>query len=560
MTPVEVEGGIRALRPGNGLFLKAVHLETMQNYSAQLSAAVGVAVGSGVVYGFEAAFDATTSTLEILPGLAIDSVGEVIRSVSKLSMKVDPLELTGPDDFVVIELTRSSHSSGQEAVYGTVCDEPCSGGSSIQPFTDYGARLSLRVDSLPGLGSVLSRDRRNWAASAYFERERAAGDPWTVPPGSAQSLSGRPWASAPPAPPKRGVPIGVLLLVDGAIVLDVWTARRDLSVPPADNFWRGRLAMRPRSVFLAQMLQFEDEYQSAEPAALVVKEVSPSKLLPVLHSLDEFLTRINNRRLQSTLKEEIRLLESSSHETRYDVSLFGRGIHELPPAGFLQIDSWSDREDAERQVLALFAQAKVSVRFCSVRADAVAGAIEAAQHLDRIPLDGLKGVPAVDILVPTEPADLAGLVATAYPWVAFVRRTVHECEQPIVEVKRDEVDVYLFASESQEPVSLDLLKEPETVLEKATRFGTLSFPHGEWEFPGELSELDVAVKLRDVVGHQRLIELIAVTRQVDSTPLASTRTALFAASLDRGAAPPPVRTIVADFPDAIVVVIDPKGQ
>src|SRR5207249_7421715 len=65
----------------------------------------------------------------------------------------------------------------------------------------------------------------------------------------------------PPEP--QAVPIGVLQKIAGNFVLDTWTARREVNGPPGAVRWAGHLAMRPWSVFLAQVLQFQDQLRDS---------------------------------------------------------------------------------------------------------------------------------------------------------------------------------------------------------------------------------------------------------------------------------------------------------
>jgi hypothetical protein len=112
---------------------------------------------------------------------------------------------------------------------------------------------------------------------------------------------------------------------------------------------------------------------------------------------------------------------------------------ELPPAGYLPD---LGGQGANRAALTRLFDDTVDLRFCAVRADYVAGAVQDAQHLDRIPLDPSSDPrPQVDILVPVLPADLEGLETDAYGWVAFVRRSERQCDGQDHHV--DRVDVYL---------------------------------------------------------------------------------------------------------------------
>jgi hypothetical protein len=147
-------------------------------------------------------------------------------------------------------------------------------------------------------------------------------------------------------------------------------------------------------------------------------------------------------------------------EAPYEVSATGQtlpevGVTELPPAGYLGITI----EDVEgrAEVSRVFADT-VDLRFCEVRADYVAGAVQAAQHLDRIPLDPASDPrPQVDILVPSRSADLDGLKTDEYGWVAFVRNSSADCgDQTPVEPKTEEVEIayaILPLAEGQEMMS-----------------------------------------------------------------------------------------------------------
>jgi hypothetical protein len=107
----------------------------------------------------------------------------------------------------------------------------------------------------------------------------------------------------------------------------------------------------------------------------------------------------------------------------------------------------ADGTDGHDQVVQLFDDT-VTLRFCNVRADYVAGAVQAAQHLDRIPLAlDTNPPPEVDILLPTKPADLPQLVTNSYGWVAFVRHSPISCDEETGEelgepVETDSLEVF----------------------------------------------------------------------------------------------------------------------
>ena len=95
--------------------------------------------------------------------------------------------------------------------------------------------------------------------------------------------------------------------------------------------------------------------------------------------------------------------------------LLGCGITELPSAGYLPVEARST-VTVNDQVRAWMGEG-VDLRFCAVRPDFVAHALEEAQHMDRISLlaglDDPAAKPPVDILVPDGELVAAGLPAGA---------------------------------------------------------------------------------------------------------------------------------------------------
>src|SRR3712207_6608012 len=74
-----VGSGIRRLRPVDGLFLRAEHLDRIQDHAAELAALTAGAGGSGVVHGFS--LDLTGERLGSTAGLAFDPSGLALRSL-----------------------------------------------------------------------------------------------------------------------------------------------------------------------------------------------------------------------------------------------------------------------------------------------------------------------------------------------------------------------------------------------------------------------------------------------------------------------------------------------
>jgi hypothetical protein len=434
--PATVSGDITSLNPVDGLFLRAEHLKTIQTYARELSLAVGTGSGTGVVYGFRVTLETTKAALNVLPGLAISPIGQPLRSTTAavVSLATDDLPSIGADGFWVVEVDHAWWNFGSESVFGNLCDEPCSGSASaLQPWTREGVTVSVRPDVMPGLASVEPLRRRNWLASQYFERERRRSGPWLVPsqgPSAVSSIKSHDWTEGIEQPVRSAVPIGVIQLVNGKWILDVWTARRDIGGPPADNAWRARLAMRPWNLFVAQVLQFQDQLSSTADMALAVEKQEVAEALD--EAVKSFITRVEGTATARTkafrefVSQQQEAIRSQATVTGQQSLLRQQGFDELPPAGLLPFVKGSTEMGS--RLGALFGD-KVNLRICHVRADYVPGAVEQAQHLDRIPLAGDGGV-AVDILVPDVLADLTTLSTQDYGWVAFVRNREALCDQP----------------------------------------------------------------------------------------------------------------------------------
>ena len=138
-------GPIVRLHAADGLFLRAEHLEAMQDYAYALSTAVGIAVGTGVVYGFELGLqdDALIAT----EGLALTSTGQPLQSNATLTLPLDTdhLPTLDQDDFWLVVIEPATEASGSENAYGTVCADPCEGIGSIKPWLTSLVTMRLLV-------------------------------------------------------------------------------------------------------------------------------------------------------------------------------------------------------------------------------------------------------------------------------------------------------------------------------------------------------------------------------------------------------------------------------
>ncbi len=541
------DSGISRLNASDGLFLRAEHLTRMQDYSRELARSVGIAGGSGVVYGYQA--DLSGTTLTVGAGLAIDPSGRPLRSTSAVELDLNKLPPIANNQFLVVQVIQGEpHLSGTENVYGNLCDDPSSP-ATIQPWADEGVIVQVVTDSFNDLdlGGVNPVQRRNRLASRYFERERAAGGPWLVPGADGPSLL-RPWSDAVSRPDAAAVPLAVLLqLPKLGWVLDVWTARRDISDPPSQRDLYGRLGLRPRNVFWAQVLQFQAQLTDAIKASTSVEGREKQVTL-----IDEALAAYNAltvkpKKLGQALTD-IQEAQSLLVAHRELTDLAKTGFGELPPAGFLPVpDAGQPRHPF---YTALFA-GRATIRVCDCAADFALRAVEQAQHLDRIPLDA-PHPPTVDILVPTDAADLPALQTPSYAWAAFVRHREADCG-----TSTDRVNVYIQVPEPSDAFASLVAAARNGQLPGGDPQATIYYPAGSWAVPVD----DAAYKLLQLKrGSSRQWTVVGLARTEDRRSLAMVRATLLAVPLANGpvfADVPTVYTAVAQDPanEAIIVVI-----
>jgi hypothetical protein len=376
LSPAIAGGVFTRLNPADGLFLRAEHLDTIGQYASDLAAAVGAGIGLGVVFGFTCRLSTTNDAVYATGGLAI-AAGQPLRSTATTMVSLNDL-YPQADDFWVVEIIPATWEYGSEPVYGSLCEDPCGRGSGIQPYAAEGVELRLRRDSLKGFGGVEPSLQRNWLASNYFERERkyggasarSANAPWLLPASPVEDIIAHPWSEGTGHHDQAAVPLGVVWKRDGKWHLDVWTARRDCGEPTPAAAWQWRLGWRPRSVFIAQVLQFQDQLPQADRSPL-----------------------------------------------------YALGFEEVPPAGYLPWGFEDVDEGAWQTAAQTLFGPEVDVRVRKCRADFVAHAIEQVQHMDRIPLTGhVNGKPKIDLLIPCESSDLKSTWTATYGWSAFVRR------------------------------------------------------------------------------------------------------------------------------------------
>ncbi|MCX4695756.1 hypothetical protein [Streptomyces sp. NBC_01408] len=427
-TAATAGGGIDRLNAFDGLFLRAEHLNRIQDYARELALAVGEAGGPGVVEGYEVTL--RDGTLRVGGGLAVTAGGRPLRSQRLVTLPLSGLR-PGPDTFWWVEAVPEAWPYGEAPVQGAYCDDPCSGaGTTRQPYTAEGVRIRLTEATERGLDQRAPELRRNWLASRLFAAERTGHSPW--PYGTAAADLPRSWAPPGTAGKPEAVRLAVLLPHPAGLdawEADIWAARRDRGAAPPQREWQARLGMRPWDVFVAQILQFQ-----AHLAQLVEAPAqrSESDLAPLL----EQLARIGKQTfLQSHTKDQLgrelaQLVEgidageliASAPVRQGPYSLVRMGIGELPPAGYLPVWGGDGEERPALDQVRTWLEPCRDLRWCTGAPADVAQAVQEAQHRDRIPLDGSADV---DVLVPV---DEEGEPLTR--WVAFVRRDRRRCREP----------------------------------------------------------------------------------------------------------------------------------
>jgi hypothetical protein len=535
--------GIARLRPFDGLFLRAEHLERIQAYTRELTRALGLAGGPGVVHGY--GLSVSGDTLRVGSGLAVAPDGRPLAMTVPYSRDLGDLP-AADGQWWVVELLGDDEPFGVESVYGALCDDPCAGGDAASPYVAEVVQVRLRERPLD-LKDTSLPERRSWVASAWFEAERLeagsllpTSDRDQVPVADFAPAS---W-EAPTGPPDGdAVPIGLLFRLAGEWVTDTWTARRDRVQTLPDTTWRGRLGMRPWSVFIAHVLQFQVQLANAWPMPQASAALAQLANIPnAVSQVREAVQGLDQRQLtrpKEHLAAALALLGGTAPVRSTRGRLVDSGFVELPPAGFLPL---SDLEQLEAEVADMLGPF-VEPRFCACRPDAVGHEIEQAQHLDRIPLTDPKLRTPVDVLVPAGRTSEAGGMTTAHNWVAFHRRRELDC---------GEIPDTPEAVETVEVIAHEGLTQPtDTLVDRIVR-GELtsdqrieaSYPAGRWALPAAEVQQTVA---QWIEGTQ-LVTLVGVAATAERRPLADARAALLVSPFDPDSPNLDHRTVVRASP------------
>jgi hypothetical protein len=465
-TLIPTETPLTRLNYFDGKFLRAADLKTEQDYLRNLVQLSNAADGPGVAYGFDLTLGGGGTTLNIAPGLAIDPTGRVLLLTASAPVSIQqlieqsrnqdldstsgakaaadanmfgdcqivgdtpPTSVVQPADLYLITISFAEGYCGEEDVYGKLCEEACAT-STDRPFIIEG--LVLRATPLQ-LGTPLATSsavaltqmhRRSLVASAYFNDERQV----IASLISGAGLKSDVWCFGAQSAAGTGMPLGVLARAGSAtLFLDVWTARRERIDTPAKRYWQWRMRMRPWDVFLAQILQFQCQLRGLFQSTPVPGVPDPcddahklvAEASEMMAEITRYYEEVSSRLAQlsgnlsgvapfkggvasiSALQQKLQTAKEAHLLMPSNRLLINGGLVELPSAGYLPVAS-GETISVNEQVRLMMGEG-VDLRFCIVRPDYVANALEEAQHMERISLieglDDPKKMPEVDILVP----------------------------------------------------------------------------------------------------------------------------------------------------------------
>ncbi len=445
----------------DGKFLRAADLQSEQEYHRQLQQLATRAGGSGVVHGFDLQALAGDQ-LELGAGLAIDPEGRVLYMPMDAAVQIDELirrssgasvvlaggvkgsavftlcesaavtaatPVVAGTSLYVVGITHAEALCGQEDVFGKPCESACASGTERPQRLEGVVLRALPLQLATPLPeskaeTMQTLHLRSRVASAWFADEARQIESLISGAGLLSAL----WCRGAAPTSGQFVPLAVLARAGGhTVFLDAWTARRERMDSPPRRYWQWRMMMRPQDVFMAQVLQFQCQLRDAFAKVGAADDDPCADLRKAVVEVGDILTQLDLQYQASSARLALRdtsafnveavpisrtLLASAVKRAGVaraplvlqptDRVLIRRGIVELPSAGYLPVAPGS-AIPVNEQVRRLMGDG-VDLRFCVVRPDFVAHALEEAQHMQRISLlrglDNPKDKEAVDVLVP----------------------------------------------------------------------------------------------------------------------------------------------------------------
>ncbi|MGR6320744.1 hypothetical protein Q2K19_22075 [Micromonospora soli] len=542
-TDTTADSGISRLNAFDGLFLRAEHLVRIQDYARDLVLASGTAGGPGVIEGFRVTPGKTQEPgkqpenwLDISPGLAVDPAGRPLRSREdiRLPLTDEFMPTLADNGFWFIEIYAGTWQYGYADVSGSLCDEPCAGGTSRLLYQGEGVRAQLSAAALPEFDGQQPERRRNWLARRQFAAEETDGERDLLATGNAPLVKEM-WLPPVPAPSSGTQPvvrIGVLIPGRSKMSdeVDTWIARRDRGAAPPERAWRWRLGMRPWDVYVAQILQFQDQLadrypQPSQPAQRQVR-LDYADLIreAAAKAVGRAQTKVMTRQLLAQLADDLTAAVQSVSGPAG--KLFDLGFADLPPAGFLPYPNGSPA--GVTTWLAEMLPATLSITACTCRPSDVAQAIEEAQHRDRIPLTASGGAKTeVRVLIPV---DDQGRVPSG--WVAFVRPDRTVCPTP--EERLDEVtafevnflDQQTYEADLKSLESGDLPDRYAKAPEDQVRTISLRYPLRGWRLPDDAGLGGNYGRLRQRLRESKDLRIFVLARAESELPVGVLRATL----------------------------------
>ena len=433
----------------DGRFLDAAAFRSEQDYFRNVVRLSNRATGHGVVSGLDV--NRTDSGFTVTSGLALNADGQMIRLPDDTDLDLDELlsprptggnspqedadaasfqpcpakvdsgdnsdTLQSSSRFLVLSVAPIEALCGDEEAFGSPCSSACAA-ESDRSYVIEGVDFRVR-DYHPNrpISHRHPNQIRGTVASAWFASERDSRRSEMT----GQLLRRRFWCEGTPAPSGKEVDIAIFERHDDTIRwIDQWTVRRELCDPSTKHHWLNATNMRPWSVFVAQVLQFQCQLAHCLQLTNAVPDRADYDRLKT--QILDFKGVLKQATVDTSLQVAFQSIASGFDvisaqaavaSTRH-AGLVNCVGDELPPCGWLPVIANRGACVSTKLLMGN----DVRLAYYQVRPDHIGQAFHEAQHLDRISLiqRGSEPKDDVDILVPT---DLSG---NELDWVFFTRR------------------------------------------------------------------------------------------------------------------------------------------